>query len=172
MLNIKRQVRIIINNNVLICSQPTSIDCHIGVPQVRGIGITEQMWLRELVWGQPQAVRTNTVLQGHWSTISIYTMARGGLLGSKSFDRLPWHIAIRESGFVSEAKYKQTWYKEWTFNPGICPYQWKPQTRQWLCTHRSGRKADHIWCPDQVEYARARSPGKYYVLCTDIKVEV
>lgn len=68
MLNIKWQVRSIINNNVMVCSQPTNADCYTRAPEVRRIDdnrITEQMWFGELTWGWPQAARTDIVLQGH-----------------------------------------------------------------------------------------------------------
>lgn len=52
--------------------------------EIDDTGATEQMWFGELVWGQSQAARIDTVLQGHQSTISRYTVESSGLLGSKS----------------------------------------------------------------------------------------
>ena len=46
--------QVIINNNVLVCSPPASIECYLGSPQVRridGTRATEQMWFGELMEG-------------------------------------------------------------------------------------------------------------------------
>lgn len=85
MLSIKWQVRTVISNNVLECSQPSGIDCHTGAPPVRRIedsGITEHLQVGELMSRQSQAVKTYTpLLQWHCSTISMGAVESSGLLG-------------------------------------------------------------------------------------------
>lgn len=104
MLSIKWQVRTVISNNVLECSQPSGIVCHTGAPPVRRIennGITEHLQVGELMWRQSQAVKTYTPLQWHCSTISMGAAESNGLLGIERAEQiaLTWSNHGKTLGF-------------------------------------------------------------------------